>query len=163
MSLSVRSSSIVIVLVAAVAAACSDDSTGPATVPFSRLLGHYTCEQAVAFYSKGELTSDGPGTYVLSPCRIYGNWTVPNRRDSIEVFDFELRNDSTVLRFDFPEGTFTYDEEAGIVRIQNPGRAQEVYGVLATPSNVALQRTLIFDFDADLVADTVQLTFIREQ
>ena len=116
----------------------------------------------MAFYSKGELTESGPGTYVLSPCRVYGNWTVPQRRDSIEVYNFELREDSTVLRFDFPEGRFTYDEETGVLRINNPGRAPEVYGVLATPNNVALQRTLIFDYDADLVADTVQLTFIRD-
>ena len=162
MSLSVRTSSIAIVLVAAVAAACSDEPTGSNTVPLSRILGNYQCEQAVAFYSKGELTSDGPGTYVLSPCRIYGNWTVPQRRDSIEVYNFELREDSTVLRFDYPQATFTYDEETGVVRINNPSHPQEVYGVLATPNNVALQRTLIFDFDGDLVADTLQLTFIRD-
>jgi hypothetical protein len=161
MRLSVRWQPFAILAAAIVASACSDDPSGPNTLPLSRLLGSYECERATAFFSDASLLENGPGTYVFAPCRIYGNYTIPQRRDSIEVFDFELLEDSVVRRFDYPEGVYRYDETTNVLTIVTPGYPTETYGVLATPNNVALQRRMIMDYDADAQADTVDFTFVR--
>ena len=162
MRLSVRSSSLVIMAVAIVAAACSDDSSGPGTLPADRIAGDYVCTRATAFFSAGTLLPNGRGTYEFSPCRIYGNFTIPQRRDSIEVYDFELQPDSSVHRLDYPIGEYEYDEETGLLTIINPANATETYNVSGTATDVVVNRMLVFDFDGDSEADTVRLTFLQQ-
>lgn len=162
MRLSVRSSSVVIMAAAIVLAACGDDSSGPGTVPEERVAGEYVCTRATAFFSAGTQLPNGRGVYQFSPCRIYGNYTVPQRRDSIEVYDFTLLVDSTVQRLDYPIGTYVYDEDTGLLTISNPSHPVETYDVSATSTDVLLTRRLIFDFDGDMQSDTLDLTFLQQ-
>lgn len=163
MRLSVRWSPLVILAAALVVSACSDDSSGPDTLPADRLIGEYSCTVARATFTNA-LTApdDGPGTYQLSPCSVYTNFTSPNRRDSIETYEFSIDDDSLVSRLDFPFGTASYSEETGILTITTPGYPVETYSVGGTARDVVLSRTLTFDFDGDGIDDSVQLTFLQQ-
>lgn len=162
MRLSVRSSTVLIMAAAIVLAACGDDPSGPGTVPEERIAGDYVCTRATAFFSAGTELPNGRGVYQFSPCRIYGNYTTPQRRDSIEVYDFRLLEDSTVQRLDYPIGTYLYDEDTGLLTITNPSHQPETYDVSGTASDVLLTRRLVFDFDGDMVSDTLDLTFLQQ-
>ena len=164
MRLSVRSSLPAVLAVAiALTAACKDDPSGPNILPADRIFGAaYDCTRARVWYSNPATAPqpEGPGEYNVA-CPTYGNYTVPNRRDSIEVYGFEIDPDSTVRRLDFPIGTASYDSRTGILTITTPGYATASYGVVGVGGDVALSRKIVMDLDGDSVTDSVIFTYLQ--